>query len=363
MRRRHLSILAASPRVIPVACLVLVMALIPSLSSGAESASPSPSPVAVPSPSAAAASVDPGASPQVDISPGPVETAWQPDFRVGDWELHKLPWEKRRLGSVAPIPAKTIGPADKKDVPLRPLGRSGAMVYNPTVLAQQGLKRLDAYQQTGKSVHRRVARNIAAVLDKISTNGKQRRWIPHGYSSAEEKLRPGWVNANSHGLVLSFFSRYHELFGTADKLQTAAELLPAFQQRPGDKRWFATVTEDGLLWLEHWPNGKHVHTLNAHLNAMFGLYDYWLETQDPVAEQYVLGAALTVREKLYRFRRKGRLSRYSLSRDLATVHYHRTHIEQLRVLARITGDKWFKRQADAFARDQRKWQANGRGRG
>jgi hypothetical protein len=272
-----------------------------------------------------------------------------------------LPWNKRRLAGGPAIAAKTIGHADAKGVPLRPLGRGGAMVYNPTVLAQQGLKRLDAYQKTGKAVHRRAARNIAKVLDRISTDGKRRRWVPHPYPA--DTLRPGWVNANSHGLVLSFFSRYHELMGSQQKLETAHLLLPAFDQREDDKRWIATVTEQGLLWLEHWPNGKHVHTLNAHLNAMFGLYDYWLQTGDPIAEQYFLGAALTVREKLERFRRKGRLSRYSLSRELATVHYHRTHIEQLKILSRITRDKWFERQAHRLAKDERKWHANGRGRG
>jgi hypothetical protein len=293
----------------------------------------------------------------------PIEEPWEPDFRVGEWELRKLPWNKRRLGGVDLIPPKTIGPSDARGVPLRPLGRKGALVYNPTVLAQQGLKRLDTYQKTGKGVHRRVARNIAKVLDKTSTGGEQRRWQPHRYSSAEEKLKSGWVNANSQGLVLSFLSRYYELFGAEDKLRTSELLLAAFEQREDDKRWFSTVTDGGLLWLEHWPDGKHVHTLNAHLNAMFGLYDYWLQTESPIAEQYFLGAALTVREKLDRFRRKGRLSRYSLSTNLATVHYHRTHIDQLRVLARITGDKWFKRQARALEKDQRKWQAGGRGRG
>lgn len=235
------------------------------------------------------------------------------------------------------------------------------MVYNPTVLAQQGLKRLDAYKQTGKSVHRRVARNIAKVLADMTTGSQQRRWLPHAYPA--DKLKAGWVNANSHGLVLSFLSRYYELFGGEGKLEEAGMLLPAFDQREDNKRWIATVTENGLLWLEHWPDGKHVHTLNAHLNAMFGLYDYWLQSGSPVAEQYFLGAALTVREKLDRFRRKGRLSRYSLSTKLATVHYHETHVKQLKILARITGDKWFKRQARLLERDERKWHANGRGRG
>ena len=69
----------------------------------------------------------------------------------------------------------------------------------------------------------------------------------------------------------------------------------------------------GYIWFEHWPDGRNDHTLNAHLNALFGLYDYWRVTGSPLAEQYFLGGAKTVRDKLYRFRRKGDLSRYSLS--------------------------------------------------
>ncbi len=330
------------------------------LASAADDASPAPSASPSLAPVESGPESEPGLAPDGTLaSPAPTEVLWEPDFRVGDWELRELPWNKRRLGGGAPIPSKTIGKSDAKGVPLRPLGRGGAMVYNPTVLAQQGLKRLDAFQKTGKAVHRRVARNIATVLDDITTSGK-RHWLPHPYPA--DQLKAGWVNANSHGLVLSFLSRSYELFGSEPRLASASALLPAFGQREDDKRWISTVTEDGLLWLEHWPDGKHVHTLNAHLNAMFGLYDYWLQTQDPLAEQYFLGGALTVREKLDRFRRKGRLSRYSLSRDLATVHYHRTHIDQLRTLARITGDDWFGRQAERLVRDERKWQGGGRGR-
>jgi hypothetical protein len=356
VNRRPFATSAASPRATIILGLVFVATLLPSAMIAAEEqaletvASPVPTEVS-PSPGTDGPAVS--AEP-----PAPLP---EPDFRVGEWELQDVPWEERRLAGGPPMTPRTVGDADEKGVPLRPLGRGGALVYNPTVLAQQGIKRLDSYQQTGKDVHRRVARNIAAVLDKTATDGKGRRWQPHSYALGLQK--PGWVNGNSHGLVLSFMSRYYELLGAEAKLESARELLPAFDRREGSKRWFTTVTDDGLLWFEHWPDGKHVHTLNAHLNTLFGLYDYWLLTGDPVAERYFLGGALTVREKLDRFRRKDRLSRYSLSAPLATVHYHETHIDQLQILSRMTGDEWFARQADKLARDQRKWLADSRGRG
>ena len=40
-----------------------------------------------------------------------------------------------------------------------------------------------------------------------------------------------------------------------------------------------------------------------------------------------------------------------------------THIDQLRILSRMTGDKWFERQADRLQRDEVTWKAKYRGNG
>jgi hypothetical protein len=275
------------------------------------------------------------------------------DFKVGDWQLRKVRWRDLRLNNGRPVPLETIGPTDARGVPVRPLGAGRRMVYNPTVLAQQGMKRLDSYKLTGSKVHLRQARKLADKLAQLSEGGKQRRWQPHRYDLGVHDR--GWVNSNSHGLTLSFLSRYYRLTGAEKRLRQAQRLLRAFEQRPKNKRWISLVTNGGYIWFEHWPDGTNDHTLNAHINALFGLYDYWLATGDPMAELYLLGGAKTVRDKLYRFRRKGLLSRYSLADTDGTLHYHETHIDQLRTLAKITGDKWFARQADRFEQDEEAW--------
>jgi len=283
----------------------------------------------------------------------------EPDFLVGDWELRAVSWDRLRLngGSVQPI--RTEGPQDADGVPMRPLGPGGRLVYNPTVIAQQGMKRLDSYVQTGERVHLRHARKYARVLDELASGGNVRRWQPHDYDFGVHGT--GWVNSNSHGLVLSFLSRFHALTDAPERLLAADRMLAALEQRPQNKRWISLVTDGGYLWFEHWPEGRHDHTLNAHINTLFGLYDYWRITGSPLAEQYFRGGAKTVRDKLYRFRRKGNLSRYSLSVAQGSLHYHETHIDQLRILARMTGDDWFARQARLFERDERKWRAENRG--
>jgi hypothetical protein len=296
----------------------------------------------------------PGASPAPTAAPLP-----ELDFQVGAWELRKVAWGNMRLNGGSVLPAETVGPQDAKGVPMRPLGRFGRLVYNPTVLAQQGLKRLDSYVQTGDKYHLRQARKYAEALKRTSDGGRKRRWQPHWYDLGVHDS--GWVNSNSHGLTLSFLSRFHQVTGAKGKLEQARLLFNAFLQRPGNQRWFSNVTAAGYVWFEHWPDGTKDHTLNAHMNAMFGLYDYWQASGDPLAEQYFLGGAKTVRDKLHRFRRKDQLSRYSLAGPKGSLHYHDTHVSQLRILARMTGDRWFERQADRFEKDESAWKVAFRG--
>jgi hypothetical protein len=281
------------------------------------------------------------------------------DFKVGKWELQKLKWKDLRFNGGSPLPIETEGPQDAKGVPMRPLGPGGRLVYNPTVLAQQGMKRLASYLQTGKKHHLRQARKYADKLRVLSDGGNKRRWQPHWYDLGVHER--GWVNSNSHGLTLAFISRFHEITGAEKRLKEARRLMAAFEQRPGNERWFSDITAKGYTWFEHWPDGRHDRTLNAHINAMFGIYDYWRVTGDPLAEVYFLGGAKTVRDKLYRFRRKGELSRYSLGGNTGTLHYHETHIDQLRTLSKMLGDPWFAKQADLFERDELQWKIKYRG--
>jgi hypothetical protein len=279
-------------------------------------------------------------------------------FRVGKWDLQQVTWKQLHFTGGTPMHVKTVGPQDDKGVPMRPLGPRKSLVYNPTVLAQQGMKRLDTWQQTGKSVHLRYARKIVRKLDELAVGNRRLRWQPHQYARGGNGA--GWVNSNSHGLALSLLSRFHRLTGSAGALEDARDMLAAFGERKGDRRWFSVVTPSRHIWFEHWPGGRYVHTLNAHLNALFGLYDYWQLTGSPKAKRYFLGGAQTVRAKLHKFRREGKLSRYSLSSTNGSLHYHHTHIWQLRLLARMTGDPWFAKQAQLFKRDERAWRAAGR---
>jgi hypothetical protein len=113
------------------------------------------------------------------------------------------------------------------------------------------------------------------------------------------------------------------------------------------------VGDDRFLWLEHYPQRRSSHVLNAHLHAVFGLYELWAVTREPWVRQLVRGGITTMRARIAWFRRPGQLSLYDLVNRTAHGKYHAIHVWQLRFLARISGDPFFWTMADRFARDAR----------
>jgi len=116
------------------------------------------------------------------------------------------------------------------------------------------------------------------------------------------------------------------------------------------------VDGNGYLWLEHYPNHRPDHVLNAHLHALIGLYEYWQRTRSPDARVLLEGALTTMMDRAPRYRRPGRVSVYGLRSRTNILKYHRVEIWQLRLLGRMTGEASFTELADVFDQD-----ASGRG--
>jgi hypothetical protein len=274
-------------------------------------------------------------------------------MRAACWELRIVPWEQLYTNGQPPMRRRTREPADARGVPLL-RWRDGSLVYNPTVLAESGLRRLDSWRQTGARHHLRIARAIARHLDREAIVRGALRWQPHRYDHRRQGLRSPWVNANSHGLVLSFFSRFHALTGEARYRRAADGLFEAYRRLRDDGRgrWFSLIDRSHHLWLEHYPSGRQRRVLNAHLNGAFGLYDYWLISGAALASDYLRATLTTVRDRFEDFRRPAGYSAYSLYRPHFTSRYHRTHILQLRHAARISGDILFEEMATTLAGDR-----------
>lgn len=298
-------------------------------------------------------------TPGVATGPGPAtalgSAVTAPDtpgsFAVRAFDLRSLPAAELSFSGFrrAPLPPK--GHLDRDGVPMRRWG--DRWVYPTGGLSMTGMKRIVAYQVTGDRRQLDQALRQAATLRRIAIRADDAWWLPHDFDYGAEGMRAPWFNAMTQGLALSFFIRLHRVTGDEIHLDAAHAVFRSFERiGRGHRRWVAYVDGDRHLWLEHYPNRHPDHVLNAHLHAIFGLYEYWQATRGRSARRILEGSITTMRDRLHEYRVPGGTSYYGLYHRERIAHYHTIHVWQIGLLGRISGDDWFLRMARRFREDQ-----------
>jgi hypothetical protein len=115
---------------------------------------------------------------------------------------------------------------------------------------------------------------------------------------------------------------------------------------------------DGNLWFEEYvADGlQDTHIVNGHMYAMFGLYDYALETGDEWARQLFDGGAATMVTTFESFRVPEGISYYCAAdycreNSWQPESYHRGVANQFDMLALMTGNSRFLDMAKTFRSD------------
>ena len=235
--------------------------------------------------------------------------------------------------------------------------RDGRLYYRPGSVAINGMKRIDAFRDTGDRAQLDQALVLAEKLRGMAIERNDAWWLPFWFDYPPEGLVAPWFNAMSQGLALSFFVRLHRVTGDDVYLEAAEKVFDSYRRLgrtgAGRKRpWVAFVAKGGYLWLEHYPNARPDHVLNAHMHSLIGLYEYWQHTRSAEARQLLEGALTTMRDRAGTYRRQGRVSLYGLHSRTNHYKYHQVHIWQLRLLGAMTGDPWFRELGDALAADR-----------
>jgi hypothetical protein len=95
-----------------------------------------------------------------------------------------------------------------------------------------------------------------------------------------------------------------------------------------------------------------MRVLSGRIFAMFGLYDYWIDTKDERAQTLFDGAATTILRFVPELRAEGKPSCYGMRLQddpLARPEkYHRIHVQQL---TKMTGDMEFARLSNLLRED------------
>ncbi len=251
-------------------------------------------------------------------------------------------------------------------------GRIG-LQYNPIAIAQYGLGNYNLYRRTADPERLRkffIAADWLCSHLELNPQGLS-VWNHHFNWEYRDTLRAPWYSALAQGQGISVLVRAHAEKQKEEKLKEekqkggekkdqdsdAARYLDAARRAlgcfhvPMKDGGVAFTDESGDLWFEEYIVSPPTHILNGFIWAAWGIYDYFLATQDASAQELFTRAVRTLLHNLERYD-LGFWSLYEQSGTrlpmVASPFYHDLHIVQLRVLHRLTGEPTFARVADRW---------------
>jgi hypothetical protein len=232
-------------------------------------------------------------------------------------------------------------------------GRIG-LQYNPIAIAQYGLGNYNLYRRSaGPDLDRRRKFFVAAdwLCAQLEQNPQGLAvWNHHFDWEYRNPLRAPWYSALAQGQGISVLVRAHTESGEARYLDAARRALACFEVSI-NAGGVAFTDESGDLWFEEYIVSPPTHILNGFIWAAWGVYDYFLATQDASAKELFSRAVRTLLHNLDRYD-LGFWSLYEQSGTrlpmVASAFYHQLHIVQLRVMHRLTGEAAFARVADRW---------------
>jgi heparosan-N-sulfate-glucuronate 5-epimerase len=245
--------------------------------------------------------------------------------------------------------ARYAGPFDAEGIPLLDYrGRLGPQ-YNPIAIAQYGLARWNRFCQTGSNEDRAVALRMGEWLVRQQEEGVWWHRFDWDYF---RPLRAPWRSGLAQGQGLSLLARLYAHTGEA-RFSDAAEAAWRRLAAPVEKGGCVFVETDGTRWIEEYITDPPTHILNGMIWALWGVWDWHRVRPTPELRQLWEEGVGTLRRNLPRYD-LGYWSCYDLAPlpipNPASPFYHRLHIVQGLVLARLSGDPFFETMA-------RRWHA------
>jgi hypothetical protein len=244
------------------------------------------------------------------------------------------------------------GPYDPSGIPQLDYRGKIGLQYNPIAIAQYGLGNYNLFRRNGDFERRR---KFFLTADWLCSHLEQNAhglavWNHHFDWEYRDTLRAPWYSALAQGQGISVLVRAHKESGEPRYLEAAQRAFACFHNQTNDGG-VAFTDESGDLWFEEYIVSPPTHILNGFLWASWGVYDYFLATNDNSAKALFSLAVRTLLHNLDRYD-LGFWSLYEQSGTrlpmVASRFYHQLHIVQLRVMHRLTGESTFARVADRW---------------
>lgn len=244
------------------------------------------------------------------------------------------------------------GPYDPTGVPILDYHGKIGRQYNPIAIAQYGLGNYNLFRRDAEEGRRKKFFTAADWLrSHLEPNSiAVPVWNHHFDWEYRDTLKAPWYSGLAQGQGISVLVRAHAESGEAKYLDAARHALTSFFQ-PVSAGGVAFTDNHGDLWFEEYIVSPPTHILNGFIWAMWGIYDYFLGTNDQQAHDLFFRAVQTLVHNLERYD-LGFWSLYEQSGTrlpmVASRFYHRLHIVQLRIMHQLTGEDLFARVADRW---------------
>ncbi|MBN2093651.1 hypothetical protein JW964_28785, partial [candidate division KSB1 bacterium] len=269
--------------------------------------------------------------------------------KVTPFQINKLSFEDWPYNNQPVVYLDDEYLTDEKGIIL--FEHNGIRYYHPVYLGLRAIELLNGYYRTKNTTYLLRAKLFAEKLIETGEEIDKALYFPYpfNWTHGTDKLFYPWYSGMAQGRVLSVFSRLYFLTGEKKYLNIAQKIFKSFQiiycEKDGWKNdfiWTVMIDKNGYFWIEQYPAYWPSHVLNGFIAAIFGLHDYYQVSKDESCQQILLASLTTVQNHLDQYRNPGSVSFYCLKFKELFQRYHKTHIEQLQELYKMTNDFSFK---------------------
>lgn len=194
------------------------------------------------------------------------------------------------------------GSYDQDGIPLLNYHGKLGLQYNPIAIAQYGLGNYNQFCRTGDSERRQ---KFIAVANWLISNLEQNSsglWVWHHHFDWEYRtlLKAPWYSGLAQGQGISLLLRAYKLTGEKKYLDTANLAFESFNKEIKEGG-VIYVDGEGAVWIEEYIVDPPTHILNGFIWALWGVYDYYLGTNDKIAKKIFDHCTQTIAKNLYKY--------------------------------------------------------------
>ena len=221
-------------------------------------------------------------------------------------------------------------------------------VYNPLSIAQYALSNYNLYTKTGD---RHALIEFKKYAKKLLQSFKQDKlgvWrYEFAYSGPGINCNKGWASSIMQGMGISTLVRYYPFTKGEERRMTAKSIQDAVKSYtvPIEKGGILRIDKQGYTWYEEYACEKTITVLNGFLYSLIGLLELHRFTGDKNALQLFNRGLFSLKDNIRKFELHLPLMKWTKYADSIQIfsweNYHQVHIDQMKYLYDLTGDKFF----------------------